>query len=580
METTALRRLSERVSGTNKNLGGMKMKLFEKAICCAIIAASVFGLFACKSTQVNENKGEITIFAINGNYFEGGKKDSVWKKLEEECGATINITGAVNNGDYYNTLNPKINTAKNMPDVFFSCPDATEGSYFDWGDQQTGVLYNLDDLLAGREKEFPYLAHVINSEQFGNIKYGGAHTLMMAPSERSGWGIYYRADWLVAVGYYQKDGNGNAITDENGNKIPYTPQTMDELTEVLGLFSENDPDGNGKKDTYGISPGAHAHFMNPFYHAFGVPTDWDYTGEKVDYMYCTPEYKNFLNWFRAQYRAGYVDPLFYQNRNDSDRKRFEEGKVGIMVTNAGATVASVAKKVEDLFGEGSVVMGKPPVGTAECGVEGCGGFSDWGGWWGGFSISRSCKNTDAVLKLFNYINSPEGSMLCNFGIEGVHYTMENGKVKPNLEARGAEPDGTFAALTDETGGLDYYGKHRFSTILLSVPMIWNLETDEYELVPQFESVDLKYADLMQQAFDNVTLSVTRLVNVTDYSGAVLKKRNKIQDICETYAVQAMADKKNTTTDWDKMISDCNANGMDSIRQIFKNKGISLGLISA
>ena len=558
------------------------MKNFKRALCGMIAGVSLLTLGACGGkTPQGGNSDSITLFTINGNYFEGGKKDSVWKKLEEVAGVSINITGAVNNGDYYTTLNPKMNTAKNMPDVIFSCPDATEGSYFDWADQQTGVLYNLDELLAGKENEYPYLYHVINSRQYANVKYNGAHTIMVTPQERSGWGIYYRADWLINVGYYQKNEDGNAKLDENGEKIARTPETMDELTEVLKLFTENDPDGNGKKDTYGSSPGAHAHFMNPFYHAFGVPTDWDITDDgEVDYMYCTPEYKNFLTWFQAQYNAGYVDPLFYQNRNDSDRKRFEEGKAGVMVTNAGSVIASVAKKTDDVFGKGSVVMGKPPVGTATCGKEGSYGFSDWGGWWGGFSITKNCKNPQAVLKLFNYINSPEGSMLCNFGIEGVHYNMENGKVVPDLEARGAEPEGTFGVLKDETGGQDYYGKHRLSTILLSIPMKWDLQTDEYELITQYESVDLYYCTLMQQAFDNVSLHSTKLVNITDFSSAILKKRNKIQDVAETYAVQAMANKKNLSSDWNKMIADCESNGIDSIRKIYKNKAISLGIITS
>ena len=45
----------------------------------------------------------------------------------------------------------------------------------------------------------------------------------------------YNGEWLKAIGY-----------DE-------PPTTLEQLEDVLTKFRNNDPDGNGKKDTYGMS---------------------------------------------------------------------------------------------------------------------------------------------------------------------------------------------------------------------------------------------------------------------------------------------------------------------------------------
>ena len=43
------------------------------------------------------------------------------------------------------------------------------------------------------------------------------------------------------------------------------------------------------------------------------------------------------------------------------------------------------------------------------------------------TITASCKNVDRVVALLDYMYSAEGTLLINMGIEGTHYTMQNGK---------------------------------------------------------------------------------------------------------------------------------------------------------
>lgn len=102
------------------------------------------------------------------------------------------------------------------------------------------------------------------------------------------------------------------------------PKTVDELREVARAFVENDPDGNGAKDTIGISgPQAggklHANFiassnntfgLDPIFSAFlAYPGFWIEGGDgKPVYGSIQPEVKTALGALREMYAEGLIDP--------------------------------------------------------------------------------------------------------------------------------------------------------------------------------------------------------------------------------------------------------------------------------
>ena len=223
-------------------------------------------LTSCGGGTTPEEDGVTTLdmFLNGGNSFDGLKRDSIWKKIEEDTGVKMAIRGATHNSDYYTTLNPMINTGS-IPDVIFAVPNNAGNSYNNWVDQE--IIWNIDELLAEKPGEYPYIEAILGSDQFKNLTFGNnAHTLLPYLSSESGWGIYYRADWLINIGYY---------TETNGVKTAKTPETIEEFQDVLMKFTLNDPDKDGKNNTYGISPFGKAFYMNPLYHAFGVTPDYD-----------------------------------------------------------------------------------------------------------------------------------------------------------------------------------------------------------------------------------------------------------------------------------------------------------------
>lgn len=123
---------------------------------------------------------------------------------------------------------------------------------------------------------------------------------------------FFRLDWLETLGIEPK-GNVENIDEEGRVWITDTGFTQDELTEILRLFTEGDPDGNGQKDTLGMSgPGTHA--SNFFwtwldiagYYGFG-DQNVEENGKTTEW-YASSKYKDFLKYAHSLYEAGYVDP--------------------------------------------------------------------------------------------------------------------------------------------------------------------------------------------------------------------------------------------------------------------------------
>lgn len=553
------------------------MKHWSKLFICLLAVLMMLSMAACSENQEENGRPTLRLFLINGNYMDGAVKDSVWKHIEDKIGVNIEITGQVNSGDYYTVLSPQLNSATDMPDIFFSVPDGTGGAYDTWADQATGILYDWKNLMAGNEDQYPHLTKLLNSATYKNITYNGATTLLPALSIPSnGWGIYYRGDWLIKIGYYTEN--------ENGEKVPRVPVNMDEFQDVMMKFSDPSYNLNPGTKTYGMSPFAGEWANQPLYHAFGAPTDYDINEKgEVEFMCLTEEYKNFLTWFHQCYENGWIDPQFYANGQDGDLKAFEEGRCGILINSAGDHIQWKAVPMEKVWGKGTCVMGPPPVGTASIGVEGAGGWSNWGGWWGGLSITKACTETDAALRLMDYLYSEEGAMTAHFGIQGKHWDWneDHTQIVANLENRLLEPEGAFYLQTGINGDQNLYGKHRFSNILLAPdPIDWENydSTGEFSFFHDWNAVNPEYAYLMANSaeyFDQVVTS--KLLNMNVLPGNLTKKANVISDLCNTYAIQAIAGQKNLTSDWDALVQSCEQQDLQKIYNTYLQAAKDMGI---
>ena len=126
----------------------------------------------------------------------------------------------------------------------------------------------------------------------------------------------WRMDWLRNVG------------------IDKVPETVDEMHEALYRFRHNDPDGNGKQDTYGWSPIIY-HWSLAFvevFAAYGVLAfDLMERDGQVVWGGLLPETKEALRELQKWYKEDLLDPDFpLDSQGRQNEIQFVNGKVGYL----------------------------------------------------------------------------------------------------------------------------------------------------------------------------------------------------------------------------------------------------------
>lgn len=202
-----------------------------------------------------------------------------------------------------------------------------------------------------------------------------------------------------------------------------TPKTVDDYYKVAKAFAEQDPDGNGKKDTYGIALSYRA--GETINQIFQTSSRW--VVKNNDVVFGWDQMRAKLEFFKKLYDGGIVDKEFLTDKNGAKATQdFVNGKIGIypgMFTWRDFTVkeyTTLRKNVPDAklavipypetpFGRFNPSFSNPVQMTAV--------------------VNAQCKDPQAVMKYIDFISSNEFGLAITYGIEGVHYKMENGKAK-------------------------------------------------------------------------------------------------------------------------------------------------------
>jgi len=222
---------------------------------------------------------------------------------------------------------------------------------------------------------------------------------------RNGFG--YRLDWLNNLGLKE-------------------PETIDELYNMLVGFTFDDPDGNGKDDTYGLGITSYAGTWDIMQVWFGAPNGWgiDDNGDLVPAI-LTDGYNDALKWFRKVYSEGLVNPDFDTVAGgDWDTLLLRSGVAG-----ATADVVDRFRRNQEYFETEGIPAEHMIIGAVDAGhglrTFPTAGYADM------IAISKQKVKTEdelkRVLQFLNDMNDAEMRKLVEFGFEGVSYKVdENG----------------------------------------------------------------------------------------------------------------------------------------------------------
>lgn len=257
-------------------------------------------------------------------------------------------------------------------------------------------------------------------------------------SYTGGAAIYYRKDWAEKLGFEK-------------------PTNCDELLDMLIAFAQQDPDGDGQADTYGLSTTfGRLESIWGWFNCY--PTYWIKTADGYEPGYLDKEnMMNGLTWLRKAYENGAIDPELQGNNTG-----FADGTFGaysyhsnpgwgnnvVMSTFGGANpdIANPYDIIDSIVAipqhEGEEATARPY-------------FSDTGTF---FTSNCSDDKVDRILQMIEWLYSDEGILVKRCGFEGDYTWNEETQHYDRAETPSNNPCGCVFGMISWDAEAEYESK--------------------------------------------------------------------------------------------------------------------------
>ncbi len=401
----------------------MMMKTAAAILLAAGISAPVIASGKTDSGKDKQGSGTVTLQLWYGAAVtEAGPPPADWKALKiirEKLNIDLVLTALPSNeGDQDVKVNAA-GAANVLPDLFMVRRDAWLNLV------KMGLVAPVDSLYAAMPNRTK-IQYDEDSRAFttiGGKSYGLASPGSIAKNE----GLLIRKDWL----------------DKLGLKVPVT---TDDLLAVMKAFTFNDPDGNGKADTYGY--GAFIEINNfeeglgrrfdPIMGAFGVAGTWNMTKAGAGLNVRKAEYFDAISYVKKMMDEKVIDPNWMSYKKDDFRGAWKQGRFGVMrEQNAAFAAEANYAPFDKNFPNGEWIVIDPPKGPK--------GKMSVGVYTQAYRIYAVSANAakqgkgPAIAKLLEWMSSDEGYFLLGWGEKDVNYALDangvptpTGLADPNL----------------------------------------------------------------------------------------------------------------------------------------------------
>ena len=328
--------------------------------------------------------------------------DTILELVEEKTNTDIEIQWVPDN-NYEDRLNTAFAT-NTLPDAVFMKNQTTFMQFKDAirDDQFWEVGPYLDD--------YENLSK-LKQEVIDNTLVDGKVYSLYQGRPLSRQGIIYRKDWADNLGLS-------------------APTTTEEFMEMARAFTEDDPDGNGKDDTFGITDRSDLIYggFKTVASWFGTPNNWGEKDGELLPEFMFPEYKQSMDFFKEMHENGYINQDFPVTSKVDQQEFIKNGTAGIYVGSMGDVVSlyndAVAINPDLEYEVHNQVKGP----NGEYGIWAIPGYGNL------VMFPKSSVETEEELKkmleFFDVMMDPELSNLIYWGIEGEHYTVKDGGAIP------------------------------------------------------------------------------------------------------------------------------------------------------
>jgi putative aldouronate transport system substrate-binding protein len=353
--------------------------------------------------------------------------DAMWiKELERRFNLSIQFIGPVG-GDYSESLNVMLASGE-LPDII---------SYGNWNNYNGGLLAAIDDGIVFKYGDKPeYRALLPNWLRLieGNDSVRRSVTMddgnlaifchVEESTNRAGYeGLGIRKDWLDRLGLA-------------------VPTTVEELHTVLTAFKTQDANGNGNpNDEIPYTDSRYKDIFHCLLTAWGLnfndsfypnPQNPAQLTHRVLYKNGQP-FMNAIGTLAAWHREGLFEPDWLTQENSSRVAKIVNDQVGMFAAapHQYAEWREALKQLKPEIASKVKIVAVPRL----IGPEGkpytpYGNFANWANPTEAIVITpvaEKAGKVPTILRLFDFMYSPEGTELISFGFEGVtFYKDENG----------------------------------------------------------------------------------------------------------------------------------------------------------
>lgn len=290
--------------------------------------------------------------------------------------------------------------------------------------------------------EFPNLSK-LKEEILNNTKVDGKVYSVYIGRPLARQGMIYRKDWADKLGLQ-------------------APANVDELYTMLEKFTNENPDGNDQKDKMGLTDRNDLVYgaFKTLSAWFGTPNNWGELDGQLQPEFVFPQYVETMDFMKKVRDNNLMNVDFAVTSKTDQVSLFTSGRAGVYI----GSMQDVNSLVKDLIK--NVPTAEVDVHSMVAGPDGQ--FASWAipGYNNVALFPKSAIKDEAelrsILAFFDKMMTPEVANMMYWGLDGVHYTVEDNKAKAtdNQELTEREVKGFKDSVIGEpeTNGM-YEGYH-------------------------------------------------------------------------------------------------------------------------
>ncbi len=435
----------------------MKRKSLTKVFALSLASVMALSMAACGNNNSSSNSGSSAAASSEAGSSAAASSEEAKAETPAERQTLTVMTidfnaGASNTGDYAEQIIQTIDDYCNVDlQIEWILSDVTEEKtslamsnpstmpmIMTWSGAITGNVVNyakagafvdLNDYIWDSEK-YPNLSQM-NKNVAETLSVDGKLIAIPRTRDIGRYGLSYRQDWADKLGIEE-------------------PKTVEDVYNMLYAFTYNDPDGNGKNDTYGMEMTSYTGPFDIVQTWFGVGNGWIEQDGQLIPVHQQAEYKEALDWLRKVYQDGLMPADWAVRTTDTWSNGCKTGESGVYID-----VMDGGRRIWDYFNTEATFTPSVvnPDEAASMNLLGAinGKTLATSGYNGYFTLSASTCDTpekvEAALNFLDKLNDNDMRLLTEYGIEGVNYEVDENGYMVRLDT-----DDT--ALTNNYAGLN------------------------------------------------------------------------------------------------------------------------------